>query len=352
MGKVEDFRAESLAFATRVKLVKHYDQERWFRGAYSTLNARFTIDGGGLSKETKEALKRALFSSIEKLKTSSPDDYDKWFYELAMRITYSDSKLSFGHAQKLINILMKYHFVFFYSDFDESWKKRYSWLAPCFGYFHAPVDRKVLQNLSDRYSAEIPINKFSWTKWQWKEKGLYEEVQSLVQKMAENNEKYHNNRLFFEMKELWKVPLGEIAQQNSCHRKVGKMKRVSGEDNTKRFLEEIIIEINSHGNRTFELNDTEGYFSIALSKVARNKNVICFVKDEAVLSINAHVNIENSLFENLPFSKLKRRSEPPRGLQLRYADWERYPHNLEYNLKEDNDIILQLCKKACDNFRR
>lgn len=204
MGKDEDFKTESLAFIKKVRTIEYYDEERWFSSAYSTLNARFTVEGGDLSGEVQKTLKSLVFSSIENLKSFSVGDYDKWFYELARRITDRVPKLSFGHAQKLINILMKYHFVYFYSDFDENWKKKYLWLAPYFSHFHAPIDRKVLKNLTEKYSMEIPPDKFSWTKWQWKEKVLYAEIQDFVQKIVEKAEMYHNNRLYFEMKELWK----------------------------------------------------------------------------------------------------------------------------------------------------
>jgi hypothetical protein len=53
MGSEEDFKTESLAFAKKVGLVKVYDQERWFKGAYSTLNARFTVHEGRISEESK-----------------------------------------------------------------------------------------------------------------------------------------------------------------------------------------------------------------------------------------------------------------------------------------------------------
>ena len=172
----ENFRAESLAFIEKVKSIKFFNEERWFSSAYSTLNARFTVEGGGLSEEAKKTLKNLLFSSIEKLPLFSVNNYDKWFYDLSKEINNRISKLSFGHAQKLINILMKYHFVYFYSDLDQDWKKKHLWLGPYFNLFHAPIDNKVLKNLTEKYSLEIVPNKFSWTKWQWKDKVLYEEI--------------------------------------------------------------------------------------------------------------------------------------------------------------------------------
>ena len=349
MGKTEDFKTESLAFAGKVGLVKYYDQEKWFSGAYSTLNARFTIIGGGLSEESKKTVRGLLFFSIEELKSFSVGDYDKWFYELAKKITDSNSKLSFGHAQKMINILMKYHFVYYYSNFNQNWKGEHSWLIPYFSHFHAPIDRKVLHKLT-QYLTEIPANKSSWTKWQWTDKGLYKKLQGLIQALTERSESYHNNRLYFEMTELWKSDTKKTPQQKMYYGKKEIIKRVDGENSIKNFLEETISEINKQSNRTFELNDTTGYFSIALSGAKRNKNVVCFVKNEPVISLNINANISKSFLEISPFNKLKKRDTPPRGLQLRPDKLDRYPHNVEYNLKTDKEIIFQLCKKACDNF--
>jgi hypothetical protein len=119
MRKDSNFQTESLAFIAKVRIVNYYNENRWFNGTYSTLNARFTVNGGGLSKKDKKTLRSLLFFSIENLRSYSysAGDYDKWFFELAKRITDNYSELSFGHAQKLINILMKYHFVYFYSDY-------------------------------------------------------------------------------------------------------------------------------------------------------------------------------------------------------------------------------------------
>ena len=316
MGKNEEFKTESLAFAGKVGLVKYYNQEKWFSGAYSTLNARFTIVGGGLSEESKKTVRGLLFSSIEELRSFSAIDYNKWFYELAKKITNINSKLSFGHAQKLINILMKYHFVHFYSDFNQNWKEKHSWLIPHFRCFHSPLDRKVLQNLTEKYSMELPTNKFSWTKWQWKDKSLYEEIQDFIQKIAEKNKLYHNNRLFFEMKELWKDPSEKKTQQKVYYGKKEISNRVDGENSINNFLEEIISEINKQSNRKFELNDTTGYFSIALSGAKRNKNVVCFVKNEPVVSLNINANISKSFLEISPFNKLKKIDIPPKACLL------------------------------------
>jgi hypothetical protein len=209
-----------------------------------------------------------------------------------------------------------------------------------------------LKNLTEKYSVEIPPNKFSWTKWQWNEKVLYEEVQNFVQKIVENAEMYYDNRLYFEMKELWKNLSEVIAQRKGGYGKGKMMERAQGEDSIRNFVEEMVNEINSQGYGAFELNVTTGYFSIKRAGKERIKNVVCFVKNEHVASISKYANIEKSLFDNPPYNKLKKRTRPPRWLQLREKDLGRYPNNVEYDLKEDKDVIFQLCKKACENFPR
>lgn len=51
MRKDEDFKTETLAFTEKVKNIRHYDKERWFSNAYSTLNAKIRIQ----SNKTEQA---------------------------------------------------------------------------------------------------------------------------------------------------------------------------------------------------------------------------------------------------------------------------------------------------------
>jgi len=129
------------------------------------------------------------------------------------------------------------------------------------------------------------------------------------------------------------------------------MERAHGKDSIESFVEEIINGINKQGYGAFSLNDTSGYFSIQRAGAERYKNVACFVKNEYVLSISKYANIERSFFDNSPYDRLKRRTSPPQGLQLRRESWDLYPHHIEYVLKEDKDIIFQICRKACENFQ-
>jgi hypothetical protein len=345
MTKHDDFRAESLVFAEKVRNVTSYGQERWFNSSYSTIKR--TVKGG-LSQEVRKKIRDLLFYSIDHLKTFSTSEYDKWFFELTEEIT-EISKLSFGQAQKLTNILMKYHFSYFYSDFNLDWKKKYQWMVQYFDSFHVPIDRIVIGSLAQKYSFKISQDKISWSKWQWKDKTLYEEIQNLTKKIAEKSEKYYSNRLYFEMKELWKSPSARVEYKDD-YTDEKNLKWIPVKNELRNFLEEIISQINKQGFGEFELNETSGYFSIQRAGMKRYKNVVCFVKNEQVLSLSKYANIEESWLCKPSFSKLRKKSCPPKALQLRKENWYLYPVNLEYNISSDKDAILELCMNACRNF--
>jgi hypothetical protein len=154
------------------------------------------------------------------------------------------------------------------------------------------------------------------------------------------------------MKELWINSSEKEPAQNRDYRKVNTMAGTHS-DNLKNFLIGIINEINKNSKRLIELNvRPRDYFSIQLVGVKRYKNVVCFVKNEPVLSVSKYANLYESFFDDPPYNTLKRRKVPPQGLQLRKKDWDRYPHNLEYDLNKDKEVVLQLCQKACRNYRR
>ncbi|MCD6220514.1 hypothetical protein J7K43_09060, partial [Candidatus Calescamantes bacterium] len=278
-----------------------FDEVRWFLGAYSTLFPRFTIKGGRLFEKEKKILRELLFSSIKELKEFSPRDYDKWFYTLIEKIIKKVPKLTFGHAQKLINILMKYHFVYFNTTRDGEWIKKNSWLANYFDYFHAPIDSKVLKNLRQKYSFALPFYKRRWTLWDKEDESLYREIQALIRKVVEGSGGKYFNALHLEMEELWK----DWREDKEA------------KDTLKNFIEEIIDEVNKEFPGEFSLNETVNYFSIQRTGYKKYKNVVCFAKHERVLSINKYANISKTLFQLPPFSKLKRVAFPPQDLQLR-----------------------------------
>lgn len=154
----EDLKNLSSRFIQQVKQkvdLTRFDKDEWFKGAFSTIQRTIR---GGLSDIEKKKLRNLLFSSIENLKgfkskTPNEEDYNKWFDNLILCIK-KEIGLSLGQAQKIINILMKYHFCYYSSDCDKKWKEKYSWLYLFFDFFHVPVDNLVLFNLKQKYENE------------------------------------------------------------------------------------------------------------------------------------------------------------------------------------------------------
>ncbi|HID27197.1 MAG TPA: hypothetical protein EYP22_05135 [Methanosarcinales archaeon] len=198
--------------SSKVKL-NNYDKDEWFKGAFFTIQR--TIKGG-LSNENRSSLKNILFDSIEKLKKITPSEgkYDKWFNNIISSINF----LSYGQAQKIINILMKYHYCYYYSKADNEFR----WLYQFFDFFHAPLDNILLYNLKQKFDNENICSKIkAWVyrdnyngvfltqgievRWSRLEKNnayLYKDVQDFIRGKVKESEHW-KNRLHFEMKELW-----------------------------------------------------------------------------------------------------------------------------------------------------
>ncbi len=86
----------------------------------------------------------------------SQDDYDSWHYNVCKSIikTYakSDVKLTYGQAQKWVNMTIKYLYILEAYTFDD-----------VFEYLHIPIDRYILDIVHDELGIESP--KVVWSKW-------------------------------------------------------------------------------------------------------------------------------------------------------------------------------------------
>jgi sugar-specific transcriptional regulator TrmB len=56
---------------------------------------------------------------------------------------------------------------------------------------------------------------------------------------------YQGNRLFFEMKELWKNQSEKPTQKKRNHEKMTSVKRTQGEDSINNFVEDVVNEVNN-----------------------------------------------------------------------------------------------------------
>ena len=226
----DELKELSLKFIEQVKQkvnLARFDRDEWFKGCYSTIQRTIR---GGLAERKKERLKNLLFDSIDSLRQTRTckAGYDEWFENLVSSIR-TNINLTFGQAQKIVNILMKYHFCYYWADFDRKWNNSYCWLFPFFEFFHVPIDNVVLFNLKRKYGGEDEKINRNIKVWEYKniknavfcltrdtqrrqvrwsrmggkqEIMFYYYIQDFIDRMISKSGKYAN-RLHFEMKELW-----------------------------------------------------------------------------------------------------------------------------------------------------
>lgn len=87
---------------------------------------------------------------------SNQNEFDLWHKNLCNRIieTYRDQeiKLTYGQAQKWINMTIKYLYVLGYSSFEN-----------VFDYLHIPVDNYIFEIAMKQYGVIKP--NVAWSKW-------------------------------------------------------------------------------------------------------------------------------------------------------------------------------------------
>lgn len=123
-----------------------FDPGVWVRGAESTM-----LQSNMKSRHQRldpNDLIKAGDKVWEVFRTVSPEDYDCTFFRLAfdLRIKHLPF-MTFGRAQKFINILSKYAYCYYWSGIDPAWNAINGWVKDLSSCFHIPVDAIVLHNL-------------------------------------------------------------------------------------------------------------------------------------------------------------------------------------------------------------
>lgn len=210
---IEVVKEAALAFIKNVQPLEPFNQLKWFQGAYQTMQ-RTKI--GGVAPEIRTQIMGSVFEAIEKLRSVKPcqEAFDDWFFSCVRKIC-SLGALTFGQGQKIVNILLKYYYCYFYSGLDPFWKEENSYLESIFSFFHAPVDSIIMQTLKVKYDdAKIDFIKKTaqgprfveaatyvpWSKLQNIES--YCMLQNYIGELAQENQ-FVNDRIAFEMIELW-----------------------------------------------------------------------------------------------------------------------------------------------------
>lgn len=210
---IEVVKAAALAFIKNVQPLEPFNQLKWFQGAYQTMQ-RTKI--GGVPPEIRKQIMCSVFEEIEKLRSIRPcqEAFDDWFFNGVQKICLLGA-LTFGQGQKIVNILLKYYYCYYYSGLDSFWNKENNYLESVFCFFHAPVDSIILQTLKLKYDdAKIGFVKTTaqgprfveedthvpWSKLQNIES--YCKLQCYIGELAQKHQVI-NDRITFEMLELW-----------------------------------------------------------------------------------------------------------------------------------------------------
>lgn len=129
--------------------------------AYRDMNR--TIRFNGLSDATRLELRKKVndyfvveFSNLNSDSITSQDEFDAWHRRVSDRIKalYGDKgvKLTYGHAQKWINMTIKYLYMLEDDTFDAT-----------FEFLHIPLDNYVFDIARDLLGITRP--KVAWSKW-------------------------------------------------------------------------------------------------------------------------------------------------------------------------------------------
>lgn len=206
-----------------------YDQNEWFRGAYSTIQRTLKGRYQKLDAMQKGAIAGHLFRRFPLLKARC---YERRVRRMikAMTQRYPISK---GHAQKLVNILLKYHTCYYYSCVDRAWNASNRWVSEICRIQHVPIDTVMLFTLcqkapddchgwvtaSARFSFNRQKRRFCWSttanlfwpsssdgrgaKRAWsdlQEYKAYRKIQKIVRKLSKNAS---IPPILYEMRYLW-----------------------------------------------------------------------------------------------------------------------------------------------------
>ena len=109
--------------------------------------------------------------------------------EVAVHVNSPDTSFSFGRAQKILNIIIKYCYVWLLCKQSDS--PRFgdiSWINKWKPYFHVPVDRETIKHLKTKgelYQALPCFQNGNLISWKWKmTEHCYLVIQDAVRELA------------------------------------------------------------------------------------------------------------------------------------------------------------------------
>lgn len=141
---------QQLEERNRIKLLP-WDEARWFRGAYSTVQRTLRGDFSPLTRPQKSSLTELLFGEIPRI---AGRNFDKRLKHLIERLV-PEFSISIGHAQKLISILLKYAVVCHHchpGSIPNAWTNL---IEAHVGHLPVPIDAIVLYRLANLFPKQF-----------------------------------------------------------------------------------------------------------------------------------------------------------------------------------------------------
>lgn len=149
--------------------------------AYRDMNRTITFEDNCNTDKRhflRKSVTKFLKEKIPSLDTStfnSPSDYDNWHAKVCEKLIKIYKKqnisLTYGQAQKWLNMTIKYLYLLGEYSFDN-----------VFNYLHVPIDRYIIKIAKDRFNIGIPAD--AWSTWDY---DSYINYQEALRKKIENN---------------------------------------------------------------------------------------------------------------------------------------------------------------------
>jgi hypothetical protein len=199
----------------RVRL-SPFDRDAWFRCAYFSIQRTLPQ---GASQLSHAHLPGVLFDAIAALsqRPASADVFEQWVVDTIQELCAAYA-LSVGQAQRLINLLLTYHYCFYHAAIDGAWNAEHQWIVQHGPFFHVPIDHEALVRLSVTYACpDIHINRehtramlrvdhalASWSRLD--DLPTYLKIQRFVHDIQDNHLQAFDTALHFALSELAVAP--------------------------------------------------------------------------------------------------------------------------------------------------
>lgn len=194
--------------------------DNWLKGAIKASSGAGNPAGAilAISNQSRINLDKcieALISSLADEAVAGQTSFDQIFFETVHQVerranSRMDTTLfTFGRAQKVVNITLKYCYTWWFCKRSESPKYGdLSWVDQWAPYFHVPVDRYTLDHIKTTQFNHLSTTGNTLISCKWNLSEIrYCRIQDAIRKLA--LDKGNLNPLCYEMLRVWNKTTGE-----------------------------------------------------------------------------------------------------------------------------------------------